>query len=39
MAPGGPGGPGEGAPDIQTLLASLNSSGKGTASARTSVRR
>jgi hypothetical protein len=34
-----PGGPGEGAPDIQTLLASLNSSGKGTASARTSVRR
>jgi hypothetical protein len=33
-----PGGPAAGAPDIQTLLASLNSSGKGTASARTSVR-
>ena len=31
-------GPAAGAPDIQTLLASLNSSGKGTASARTSVR-
>jgi hypothetical protein len=39
IPPGGPGESGAGAPDIQTLLASLNSSGKGTASARTSVRR
>ena len=39
LAQGAPqGGPAAGAPDIQTLLASLNSSGKGTASARTSVR-
>jgi len=33
-----PGQPGAGVPDIQTLLASLTSSGKATASARTSVR-
>jgi hypothetical protein len=33
-----PGQPGAGVPDIQTLLASLTSSGKASASARTSVR-
>ena len=33
-----PGQPGAGVPDIQTLLASLTSSGKATASARTSLR-
>jgi hypothetical protein len=33
-----PGPPGAGVPDIQTLLASLTSSGKATASARTSLR-